>query len=73
MQTIARANRVFRDKTNSLIVDYIGIFRNLQKALAIYGSASGGGIKEGETPVKPKSELIKELENAIAETKSYRG
>ena len=44
MQTIARANRVFGDKVNGLIVDYIGIFRNLQQALAIYGTASGGGI-----------------------------
>jgi type I restriction enzyme, R subunit len=38
MQTIARANRVFREKVNGLIVDYVGVFRNLQKALAIYGS-----------------------------------
>ena len=43
MQTIARANRVFKEKVNGLIVDYIGVFRNLQDALAIYGSASGGG------------------------------
>jgi len=74
MQTIARANRVFRvfkDKPNGLIVDYVGVFRDLQKALAIYGSASGGGIREGETPVKPKSELIRELESAIAETESF--
>jgi type I restriction enzyme R subunit len=42
MQTIARANRVFPDKVNGLIVDYIGVFRDLQKALAIYGSAWGG-------------------------------
>ena len=41
MQTIARANRVFRDKQNGLIVDYVGVFRNLQKALAIYGAAAG--------------------------------
>src|SRR5712692_5212191 len=39
MQTIARANRVFGDKVNGLIVDYVGVFRDLQKALAIYGSA----------------------------------
>ena len=39
MQTIARANRVFGDKHNGLIVDYVGVFRDLQKALAIYGSA----------------------------------
>ncbi|MBI2487454.1 MAG: type I restriction endonuclease subunit R [Deltaproteobacteria bacterium] len=71
MQTIARANRVFRDKPNGLIVDYVGVFRDLQRALAIYGSASGGGIKEGETPVKPKNELIKELEAAITEAESF--
>ena len=64
MQTIARANRVFRDKQSGLIVDYIGVFRNLQKALAIYGSASGGGIKEGDSPVKPKDELVGALRNA---------
>ena len=40
MQTIARANRVFGDKHNGLIVDYVGVFRDLQRALAIYGSAS---------------------------------
>ena len=36
MQAIARVNRVFRDKPGGLIVDYIGIFANLQKALAEY-------------------------------------
>ncbi len=39
MQTIARANRVFQDKVNGLIIDYVGVFRDLQKALAIYRSA----------------------------------
>jgi type I restriction enzyme R subunit len=68
MQTIARANRVFGDKLNGLIVDYIGVFRNLEKALAIYGSAPGGKTKEGETPVKDKSELVKYLKQAINET-----
>src|SRR5437588_9395712 len=55
MQTIARANRVFLDKPNGLIVDYVGVFRDLQKALAIYGSGSGGGIEDGDTPVEDKS------------------
>jgi len=68
MQTIARANRVFGDKLNGLIVDYIGVFRNLEKALAIYGSAAGGNTKEGETPVWDKSELVKYLKQAINET-----
>ena len=71
MQAIARANRVFKDKPNGLIVDYVGVFRNLQKALAIYGSSSGGGIREGETPVKPKEELIKELQKSIDEIKTF--
>ena len=43
MQTIARANRVFRDKVCGLIVDYVGVFRNLEQALAIYGAAEGKG------------------------------
>ena len=68
MQTIARVNRVFKDKTNGLIVDYIGIFRNLQKALAVYGDT---GKKEGDTPIKPKSELTRGLEQAIKETDTF--
>ncbi|MEP6516613.1 hypothetical protein [Microcoleus vaginatus] len=42
--TIARKNRVFGNKVNGLIVDYIGVFRDLQKALEIYGSTSGGYV-----------------------------
>ncbi len=68
MQTIARANRVFQDKVNGLIVDYVGVFRNLQRALAIYGSGSGGGVRPGEEPVKEKGELIAMLKTAIDQT-----
>lgn len=71
MQTIARANRVWGEKVNGLIVDYIGVFRDLQKALAIYGSASGGGIQAGEMPVETKQALIEELRSAIAGAKSF--
>jgi type I restriction enzyme R subunit len=71
MQTIARANRVFGEKVNGLIVDYIGVFRDLQKALAIYGSASGGGVEEGDTPVQSKEALVEELRDAIAETLQF--
>ncbi len=53
MQTIARANRVFGDKVNGLIVDYIGVFRDLQRALAIYGSGVGGEAGAGDLPVRP--------------------
>ena len=71
MQTIARANRVFGEKNNGLIVDYVGVFRNLQKALAIYGSPSGGGVGEGECPIQKKDELVEELRLAIDEAVTF--
>jgi type I restriction enzyme R subunit len=71
MQTIARANRVFGEKNNGLIVDYVGVFRDLQKALAIYGSASGGGVIEGECPIQKKEELVTELKEAIADALAF--
>ena len=71
MQTIARANRVFGEKVNGLIVDYIGIFRDLQKALAIYGSAVGGEAGKGEMPVEIKAALVDELRDAIKTTKEF--
>ena len=57
MQTIARANRKLQGKEAGLIVDYVGVFRNLQKALAIYGQPTGGG----ETPIQDKAELVAAL------------
>ena len=54
MQTIARANRVFPDKNNGLIVDYAGIFNSLEKALSIYGDPGQGGH---DSPIKNKDEL----------------
>jgi type I restriction enzyme R subunit len=63
MQTIARANRVFRDKVHGLIVDYIGVFRNLQQALAIY--ATGGRASDGNLPVRDKSVLVEQVRQAI--------
>ena len=68
MQTIARANRVFKDKVNGLIVDYIGIFRNLERALAIYAE---GTDPESRNPIRDKSELVKELRSAIAEIQEF--
>lgn len=64
MQTISRANRVFGEKQHGLIVDYIDVFKDLQKSLEIYATGEGG-TKPGELPVKPKDELIQLLEEAI--------
>src|SRR5208337_4388592 len=68
MQTIARANRVFGEKFNGLIVDYFGVFKNLQKALAIY--APGRGTDE-VMPVQKKAELVKLLKMVLDETKVF--
>jgi len=67
MQTIARANRVFQDKTNGLIVDYVGVFRDLEKALAIYAPSTG----EGEAPVKNKTELVELFKKSINEATTF--
>ena len=63
MQTIARANRVFPDKENGLIVDYIGVFRNLQQALAIYGASVGDEVVD--SPILDKGVLVADLAAAI--------
>jgi type I restriction enzyme, R subunit len=43
MQAIARVNRVYKDKTGGLIVDYLGIASDLKKALSFYSDAGGKG------------------------------
>ncbi len=43
MQAIARVNRVYKDKTGDLIVDYLGIASDLKKALSFYSDAGGKG------------------------------
>jgi type I restriction enzyme R subunit len=65
MQAIARANRVFPDKVSGLIVDYAGVFRHLERALAIYGGGNGAG----EKPVEEKAALVAALRNAIGEAR----
>jgi type I restriction enzyme R subunit len=60
MQTIARVNRRSPGKTAGVIVDYVGVFQNLQKALAIYAGAAGD-----DTPIKDKEALVAVLEEAL--------
>ncbi|SHK29462.1 type I restriction endonuclease subunit R [Desulforamulus aeronauticus] len=68
MQTIARANRIFEGKTNGLIVDYVGVFRNLQKALSIYAKPGTGGI---DVPVKNKEQLVNDMIETISQVKGF--
>jgi type I restriction enzyme R subunit len=66
MQTIARANRVYPGKQSGLIVDYANVFASLEKALAIYGKGRGG-----ETPVRDKKELAKQLREAVKDATAF--
>ena len=72
MQTIARANRVASGKVAGLIVDYVGVFRDLQKALAIYAAPTAettGGATDN--PIEDKQALVEELKTLIADARAY--
>jgi len=56
MQAIARVNRVFKDKTGGLIVDYIGIASDLKAALATYTENGGKGV-----PTFDQEEAVSEM------------
>ena len=52
IQTISRVNRVFEGKDKGLVVDYIGIKRNMMEAIKIYGGEQESPIDEIETSIK---------------------
>lgn len=58
MQAIARVNRVYKDKTGGLIVDYIGLKKWLLDALETYTKRDQGKIVDN-------SELVKVLNNKV--------
>lgn len=43
MQTIARVNRVFKDKPGGLVVDYLGLADELRQAMVTYTESGGTG------------------------------
>lgn len=64
MQAIARVNRVYKDKTGGLIVDYIGLKRWLLDALKTYTKRDQGKIVDNSELIKvlnDKVELIRDL------------
>ncbi len=68
MQTIARANRVAPGKRAGLIVDYVGVFRNLKEALAIYAKPRPGVTTD---PIERKDELVEALRTALGRAVTY--
>ena len=76
MQTIARANRVFGEKKNGTIIDYVGIFKNLKNALKIYTEGKDdeeGGCTSGDGggPIKNIDELVEELKKMAKQVLKY--
>lgn len=67
MQTIARTNRVAPGKKAGLIVDYVGIFRNLQQALSIYAQPA----HPGELPIKDKAALVEDLKGQLTGAREF--
>ncbi len=61
MQAIARVNRVYKDKTGGLIVDYLGIASDLKKALSFYSDAGGKG-DPAETQENAVQLMLEKLE-----------
>ncbi len=70
MQAIARVNRVYKDKSGGLVVDYIGIAHDLKQALAVYTDSGGRGepVLEQETAIATmmeKYEIVVQLFNGF--------
>ncbi len=69
MQAIARVNRTFRDKPGGLIVDYIGVFANLQKALNEYSPSdrdqTGVPIDEMVQVMLEKHDIVRGLLHGV--------
>ncbi len=51
IQTISRVNRKFENKKKGLVVDYIGIKKQMNLALAQYSKADSGNIEEVEASI----------------------
>ncbi|MBU6320915.1 DUF3387 domain-containing protein, partial [Patescibacteria group bacterium] len=65
MQTIARVNRIWKDKPAGLVVDYIGIAQELKKALSLYSSDAK------ERGVFPLEEAIEKMREKYHATRAY--
>ncbi len=66
MQTIARVNRVYKDKEAGLVIDFIGIADELRKAVTIYTNTSGKSdpLSYGDQAIailKEKYEIVRDM------------
>jgi type I restriction enzyme R subunit len=66
LQAIARVNRPFPDKKSGLIVDYVGVFENLQRALAFDTAVISKGLINLEKLRERFADLLLAAQAAIA-------
>ena len=64
MQAIARANRVYPDKPCGIVVDYVNVFKYMQRALSQYATGDDGK----EFPAKDIDRLLELIDQTISET-----
>ncbi|MDE7378265.1 MAG: type I restriction endonuclease subunit R [Paraprevotella sp.] len=67
MQAIARANRVFPGKSCGIVVDYVNVFKYMQRALSDYASNDNGS----EYPAKDIETLIQNIDECITECEVF--
>lgn len=67
MQAIARTNRVYPGKTCGIVVDYVNVFKYMQKALTEYATGNDGT----EFPAKDIEQLIGYINATIEEADSF--
>ncbi|GIZ09030.1 type I restriction endonuclease subunit R [Flavobacterium sp. UMI-01] len=76
IQTISRVNRKFEGKEKGLIVDYIGIKKQMNLALAQYNSGQETNIEEVEQSVivvKNQLDLLERLFHTFDDSKYFDG
>lgn len=77
MQTIARVNRVFKDKPGGLVVDYLGLADELRKALRDYteGDRRDAGVPQSEAVrlLKEKCEVADHMFHGFYRTPFLSG
>ena len=68
MQAIARANRVFPNKTCGIVVDYVNVFKYMKQALSDYAT---GREDTTDYPAKDIEQLIQNIDACIAECDAF--
>lgn len=67
MQAIARANRVYPNKSSGLVVDYVNVFKYMKKALSQYATGNNGD----DFPAKDIDKLIEYIDCTIVEADEF--